>query len=94
VEDEAAVFGELDFVAERLSDGRAHLCGEGFSAADLTFAALAGAVVLPPEYGVTLPQPDALSPPTAELVNRVREHPAGRYALATFAGHRRQPVAA
>jgi glutathione S-transferase len=90
VEDEAAVFRELDFVAERLADGRPHLCGERFTAADLTFAALAGAVVLPPEYGVRLPQPDELAPRTAELVNRVREHQAGRYALAMFAEHRRQ----
>ena len=40
VEDEAAVWGEFDFVAELLSDGRPHLCGERFGAADLTFAAL------------------------------------------------------
>jgi glutathione S-transferase len=88
VQDEAAVFGELDFVAERLRDGRPHLCGERFSAADLTFAALAGAVVLPPQYGVRLPQPNELAPRTAALVNRARQHPAGRYALAMFAEHR------
>ena len=92
VEDERAVFGELDFVAERLSDGRVHLCGDEFTAADLTFASLAAAVVLPEEYGVTLPQPDELTPRTAALVNRVREHAGGRYALAMFAEHRRQSV--
>jgi glutathione S-transferase len=88
VADEAAVWGELDFVAGLLADGRPHLCGERFGAADLTFAALAGALVLPPEYGVALPQPDVLAPSTAELVRRAREHPAGRYALALFAGER------
>jgi glutathione S-transferase len=87
-EDEDAVWGELNFVASRLADGRPYLCGERFSAADLTFAALAGAVVLPPGYGVPLPQPELLAPSTAELVRRVREHPAGRYALALFADHR------
>jgi glutathione S-transferase len=92
VEDEAAVWRELDFVAELLADGRPHLCGERFGAADLTFAALSAAVVIPPVYGVPLPQPDILPPQTAAFVERVREHPAGRYALALFAEHRRECV--
>jgi glutathione S-transferase len=87
--DEAAVFRELDHVAELLSDGRPHLCGERFGAADLTFAALCAPVIVPPGYGVALPQPDTLAPATARLVQRAREHPAGRYALAQFAEHRR-----
>ncbi len=88
--DEAAVWHELDFVAELLADGRPHLCGERFGAADLTFAALCAAVVVPPGYGVPLPQPEALPPPTAALVERARRHPAGHYALACFAEHRRE----
>jgi len=91
-EDEAVVWRELDFVAELLADGRPHLCGERFSAADLTFAALSAAVVVPPVYGVPLPQPDLLPPRTAALVRRVREHPAGRYALALFVERRREFV--
>lgn len=92
VEDEAVVWRELDFVAELLADGRPHLCGERFGAADLTFAALAAAIVVPPEYGVPLPQPEILPPRMAELAARAREHPAGRYALALFAEHRRREV--
>jgi glutathione S-transferase len=92
-EDEAAVFHELDFVAGILADGRPYLCGERFSAADLTFAALSAAIVIPPIYGVALPQPDVLDRETAALVERVREHPAGRYALTLFAEHRNRPVA-
>ena len=46
-EDEAAVWRELDFVAELLADGRPYLCGERFGAAHLTFAALSAAVVVP-----------------------------------------------
>jgi glutathione S-transferase len=84
VEDEAVVWEELDFVAELLADGRPQLCGERFSAADLTFAALSAAVVVPPVYGVALPQPDLLPPDMAAFVGRVRDHPAGRYALALF----------
>ena len=92
VEDEAAVFDELDYVAELLSDDRPYLCGEQFSAADLTFAALSASVIVPPSYGVPLPQPDVLSPGMAALVERAREHPAGRYALGLFAEHRREIV--
>jgi glutathione S-transferase len=93
VDDEAAVWEELDFVAGLLADGRPYLCGQRFGAADLTFAALSAAVVVPPVYGVALPQPDLLPPQTAALVERAREHAAGRYALGLFARHRRERVA-
>jgi glutathione S-transferase len=85
VGDEAVVWEELDFVAGLLADGRRHLCGDRFSAADLTFAALSAAVVVPPVYGVPLPQPDVLPPDMAAFVERVRAHPAGSYAMALFA---------
>lgn len=90
-EDQAAVWRELDYVAELLADGRPHLCGERFGAADLTFAALSASVLVPPAYGVALPQPEILAPGTAALVERAREHPAGRYALTLFE-HRREPA--
>jgi glutathione S-transferase len=93
IEDEAVVWRELDHVAELLADGRPYLCGERFGAADLTFAALSAPVVVPPTYGVPLPQPSLMSPQTAALVERAREHPAGRYALRLYAEHRRRPVA-
>lgn len=88
IEDEAAVWRELDYVSQLLADGRPYLCGERFTAADLTFAALSASVVLPPTYGVPLPQPEALSPRMADLVERMREHPAGRFALALFTKER------
>ncbi|MEA2330257.1 MAG: glutathione S-transferase [Thermoleophilaceae bacterium] len=91
--DEAAVWGEFDFVADLLADGRRHLCGERFSAADLTFAALSASVVVPPAYGVPLPQPDVLPPDIAAFIERVRDHPAGRYALRMFTEHRREVAA-
>jgi glutathione S-transferase len=93
VEDEAAVWREFDHVAELLADGRPHLSGDRFAAADLTFAALSAAIVVPPDYGVPLPQPDVLPEHTASLVERAREHPAGRYALTLFADRRHQTVA-
>jgi len=92
-QDEAVVWRELDHVAELLCDGRPYLFGERFGAADLTFAALAAPVLLPPVYGVTLPQPGEVPPATAALVARAREHPAGRHALAVIAEHRRPRAA-
>lgn len=95
-EDEATVFAELDLAGELLADGRPYLCGGRLTAADLTFAALAAPVIVPPEYGVPLPQPERMAPGTADLVRRAREHPAGGFALSVFARHRHapQPLAA
>jgi glutathione S-transferase len=92
VGDEAIVFGELDHVAELLADGRPFLCGERFGAADLTFAALSAAVIIPDGYGVELPQLDVLAPATAALVQRARRHPAGRHALSLYAEQRGAPA--
>ena len=85
VSDESDVWRELDFVAELLADGRPYLCGERFTAADLTFASLSAAVIVPPVYGVQLPQPQLMQPRTAALVERARTHPAGAYALSLYA---------
>jgi glutathione S-transferase len=92
-EDEAVVWSELDYVGGLLADGRPYLCGDRFSAADLTFAALAAPAVVAPEYTVELPQPDALPPVARTLVGRARGHPAGRHALEMFKRHRRERVA-
>ncbi len=87
---EGAVRATFDEVAERLADGRPYLCGEGFTAADLTFAALAAAVLMPPEYGVPLPQPEALPTEMAAKVDEFRAHPAGSHALRMSREERRR----
>jgi glutathione S-transferase len=74
----------FDAVAQRLGDGRSYLCGDRFTAADLTFAALAASVLMPPEYGVPLPQPDQLPGRMAAAVREFRAHPAGAFALKMF----------
>lgn len=79
----------FDAVGERLRDGRPYLMGERFSAADLTFSALAAAVLMPPRYGVPLPQPDELPAAMATVVRELRAHPAGAHALAMFRDERR-----
>jgi glutathione S-transferase len=76
-------------VAERLSDGRPYLCGDRFTAADLTFASLAAAVVVPPEYGVRLAQLEELPESIAADIREFREHPAGVFALKLFSTERR-----
>jgi glutathione S-transferase len=86
---EAEVRLVFDQVAERLSDGRPYLCGDRFTAADLTFAALAASVLMPPEYGVPLPQPEELPVAMAAVVREFREHPAGAHALAMYRHERR-----
>jgi glutathione S-transferase len=86
---EAQVRMVFDAVAERLSDERPYLCGDRFTAADLTFAALAASVLMPPEYGVPLPQPEELPVAMAAVVRELRGHPAGAYALAMFRNERR-----
>lgn len=79
----------FDRVAEQLGDGRPYLCGERFTAADLTFASLAAAVLMPPEYGVPLPQPDQLPAAMAADVRELRAHPAGAHAMKMFRVERR-----
>lgn len=93
-DDDPHVRRELDEVAELLSDGRPYLCGECFSAADLTFCALGAALVLPPQYGIPLPQPDELPGPIGAVVRSFREHPAGAFVLEMFRRHRRDPALA
>jgi glutathione S-transferase len=85
----AQVRATFDEMGERLSDGRPYLTGDSFTAADLTFAALAASVLMPPEYGVPLPQPDELPERMGAVVRELRDHPAGRHAMRMFREERR-----
>jgi glutathione S-transferase len=87
--DRPRVEAVFDAIAARLDDGRPYLFGERFTAADLTFAALAASAVLPSDYGTPLPQPDELPDTVARDVRAFREHPAGAFALRLVRDHRR-----
>jgi glutathione S-transferase len=84
-----AVFDE---VAGMLGDGRSYLCGERFTAADLGFAALSAAVLVPADYGSPLPPLDALPAPMAAQVQRWRDHEAGAFAARLYARERHRVV--
>ena len=90
--DEPRVQWSFDTIAGRLGDGRPFLCGDRFTAADLTFAALSASVLVPPQYGVALPQPELLPPHLAAKVQSFRDHPAGAYALGLFRDERHRPA--
>lgn len=74
----------LDEVAARLEDGRPYLFGDRFTAADLTFAALSAALVIPDRYGIPLPNLDELPPAMRTHIETFRAHPAGQFALRLF----------
>lgn len=85
---------EIDVAATRLGQ-RSYLCGDTFTAADLTFATLMAPVlcVTPEEgYGATLPSVDELDAEARELVEEMRAHPAGQFALRMYAEERHRVV--
>ena len=84
---------ELDAVGEMLSDGRRHLVGDRFTAADLAFAALCAPLIVPIEYGTPLPQPADMPAEMASRGEGWRAHPAGRFATRMFDEQRRAVVA-
>lgn len=78
----------FDEVAERLSDGRPFLVGESFTAADLTFAALAGPLLMPDQYGFRLPPLSEMPDGFRRDVERLRAKPAGAFVLRIYAEER------
>ncbi|WP_394830340.1 glutathione S-transferase family protein [Pendulispora rubella] len=89
------VLRTFDDVERRLGDGRPFLTGDRFTAADLTFAALAGVAVFPPEsekaypsifsLGGEVPQ-DAL-----DLVRETQARPVGDFVRRIYREHRGRP---
>jgi glutathione S-transferase len=75
-------------VGDRLGDGRRFLVADRFTAADLTFAALAAPVLLPDECRAVSPAFDDVPGAMREAIQRLRDTDAGRFALRLFAEER------
>ena len=75
-------------VRERLTDGRRFLTGDRFTAADLTFAALAAPMLLPPACRAVQPTIEDIPAAMRDEVLRLRDTDAGRFALRLFAQER------
>ncbi|KAL3693565.1 hypothetical protein R1sor_007216 [Riccia sorocarpa] len=71
-------------VEEALSDGRPYICGDRFTAADLTFAALSGPVLFPPNYGAWTPSVEEIPPEMARIQAALRKSPAGQHAISIY----------
>lgn len=81
----AAIWAQTDRL---LGDGRAYLVGETFSAADLTLGALAGPLLMPPEYGFAFPPLNQLPAAMAAKVEEMRDTVTGRHVLTIYRKHR------
>lgn len=79
------IFGEVDNI---LSDGRPYLLGDRISIADYAFAAMAGLVLLPDNYGSPLPSLQRLPDGMQGLTNELRGTKAGAFALKLYKEHR------
>jgi glutathione S-transferase len=76
-------------VSELLADGRTYLVGDNFSAADLTFAALAAPVVQPQEHVIKRSRLQEFPPKMASEIRAFRETPAGAFVLRLYGNRER-----
>jgi len=81
----SGIFSEVD---DLLADGRQYLVNNRFTAADLTFAALASPVLLPEGGIAAYPAVDELPVTMREHVELLRDTQAGRFALRMYAQER------
>ncbi len=93
--DEAGVARSEDRVAacfERvetlLADGRRYLTGDTFTAADLTFASLAGPLLLPEQCPGPLPALSDVPKQIHRIIERYRSTGGGEFALRLYRDHR------
>jgi glutathione S-transferase len=74
----------FEIVENLLADGRTYLVGDHFSAADLTFATLAAAVVMPVGYGVKLPDISELPTAMETSIQQLRKTVAGEFVFRLY----------
>lgn len=78
------IYEIFETIENQLGDERTYLVGDSFSAADLTFATLSAAVVMPTGYGVTLPDLSKVPSQMATDIQAFRETPAGKFGLRLY----------
>jgi glutathione S-transferase len=89
----AQVLKVFDEVERTLADGRKFLLGDQFSAADITFAALAAPMLMPPNHHVP-PAPLAVLPkPMQSEVEAARATVAGQFGLRLYRENRHAAAA-
>jgi glutathione S-transferase len=86
------VRGVFRYVEEQLSDGRCFLTGARFTAADLTFAALAAPVLLPGECRAVQPALHDLPPAMSGEILRLRNTVGGQFALRLYSQERERRI--
>ncbi len=79
---------EQIFDAVELDADGEFLVGDALTIADVTFAALAAPLIIPEQYGATLPNLDELPKTTLELCQKFRAHPGGERTLRLYRDHR------
>ncbi len=79
------IFATVD---ELVGGGRTFLVGDCFSAADLTFAALAAPVLLPRNYGSPMPSLEQVPAEMLDQIEEFRTTPAGVFAMRIYRDHR------
>lgn len=74
----------FDLVSQLLAGERSYLVGDNFSAADLTFAALAAPILRPKQHPIQLSQTGKTNQEMAEVILELRQTKAGKYALRLY----------
>ena len=80
------VFATVD---KELAEDRQYLVGDCFTAADLTFAALASPILRPPNHPFYDSRLSKLSPERASQIEKLRATPAGQLALRLYRDERK-----
>ncbi len=75
------IFGK---VKDRLSGSRSYLVGQRLTLSDLAFAVAAAPVLLPENYGGPIPSLEKMPDEMKAVVNEMRIHPAGQFALRIY----------
>lgn len=85
------IYKEFEKIDKVLGDGRPFLLGDRMSAADISFATMGGAIVLPsPQegYGAFLPPLDGPDNTLRKIARDLRQSAAGQWALDMYRCHR------